>query len=170
MLIKNLIDEDFCQYKKPSMFIGMPKCSFKCDKECGESVCQNSELATAPSIEIDEIEIAKRFYSNPITDVVVFGGLEPFDTFGDLTKLIASFILVGEANNQPIPTFIIFTGYYPDEIRDFLDYLKRDDSAEIIIKFGRYIPNKPSIYDELLGVTLASNNQYAMKLEDINDI
>jgi len=35
MKIVNLIDEDFCQYKKPSMFIGMPKCSFKCDKECG---------------------------------------------------------------------------------------------------------------------------------------
>lgn len=39
MLVKNIIDEDFVQYKKPAMFIGMPSCSFKCDKECGKPVC-----------------------------------------------------------------------------------------------------------------------------------
>jgi len=48
MKIVNLIDEDFCQYKKPSMFIGFPTCSFKCDKECGRPICQNSALAAAP--------------------------------------------------------------------------------------------------------------------------
>ena len=37
----------------------------------------------------------------------------------------------------------------------------------IIIKFGRFIPNKPSRFDELLGVELASDNQYAMRLEDV---
>ena len=31
----------------------------------------------------------------------------------------------------------------------------------IIVKFGRFIPNSPHIYDTLLGVELASNNQYA---------
>ena len=39
--------------------------------------------------------------------------------------------------------------------------------GNIIIKFGRFIPNQPSIYDEILGVTLASNNQYAKRLEEI---
>lgn len=39
MLIKNLIEEDFVNYKKPSMVVLFPNCSFKCDKECGRPVC-----------------------------------------------------------------------------------------------------------------------------------
>jgi len=35
MIIKGLIDEDFVNYKKPSMTIMMPYCTFKCDKEYG---------------------------------------------------------------------------------------------------------------------------------------
>ena len=30
MLIKDIIDEDFINYKKPSMFIGTVKCDWKC--------------------------------------------------------------------------------------------------------------------------------------------
>ena len=37
----------------------------------------------------------------------------------------------------------------------------------VIIKFGRFIPNRPSRYDEVLGVTLASDNQFAMRVEDL---
>ena len=32
MIIKGLIDEDFINYKKPSMVIEFPYCNFKCDK------------------------------------------------------------------------------------------------------------------------------------------
>ena len=35
MKITGLIEEDFVNYKVPSLFIGTSKCSFKCDKECG---------------------------------------------------------------------------------------------------------------------------------------
>ena len=31
--IKDVIDEDFANYKKPSMFIATSQCSFKCEKE-----------------------------------------------------------------------------------------------------------------------------------------
>ena len=34
----------------------------------------------------------------------------------------------------------------------------------IIVKFGRFIPNQEKQYDEVLGVYLASNNQYGEKL------
>ena len=34
----------------------------------------------------------------------------------------------------------------------------------VIVKFGRFIPNQNSHYDEVLGVELASNNQYARKV------
>ena len=33
MIIKQLIDEDFVNYKVPSMFIAFPRCTFKCEKE-----------------------------------------------------------------------------------------------------------------------------------------
>ena len=33
--------------------------------------------------------------------------------------------------------------------------------SNIIIKFGRYIPGQKPHYDEILGVNLASDNQYA---------
>ena len=52
MILKGLIDEDFINYKKPSMVLEFPYCTFKCDKECGRQVCQNSDLASAPNIEI----------------------------------------------------------------------------------------------------------------------
>jgi hypothetical protein len=53
MKLKGLNDYDICNYKEPSMFLIFPNCSFKCDKECGRPVCQNSALAHEPIIEID---------------------------------------------------------------------------------------------------------------------
>lgn len=35
MIVKDIIDTDFCNYKKISMFISTSRCNFKCDKECG---------------------------------------------------------------------------------------------------------------------------------------
>ena len=83
MKLSGLVDEDFINYKKPAMFIGFPDCSFKCDIEAGEQVCQNSTLATCEKIEFDIEKIYKRFASNPITSAVVCGGLEPFDSWND---------------------------------------------------------------------------------------
>jgi hypothetical protein len=34
----------------------------------------------------------------------------------------------------------------------------------IIVKFGRYIPDNKPHFDEVLGVNLASPNQYAKKI------
>ena len=160
MKVKNIIDEDFTNYKKPSMFIGTSNCDFKCDKECGKPVCQNSELAKAPTIEIDDEEIIKRYLNNPITEAIVFGGLESFDTFEELYQFIKDF---RRKSNDDI---IIYTGYYPDEIEDKIKELY--SFKNIYIKFGRFIPNSQKIYDELLGVELSSNNQYAVNLKNIN--
>jgi hypothetical protein len=38
------------------------------------------------------------------------------------------------------------------------------DYKNIIIKYGRYIPNQTPHYDEVLGVYLASDNQYAVRI------
>ena len=57
---------------------------------------------------------------------------------------------------------IIYTGYYPEEIEEKINKLKQ--FANIIVKFGRYIPDRPSRYDEVLGVTLISDNQFAKRI------
>ena len=58
---------------------------------------------------------------------------------------------------------MIYTGYNKDEIEeeklDFLHKLKN-----VIIKYGRFIPNEKSHWDEILQVNLASSNQFAEEL------
>lgn len=159
MKIKNLIDEDFVNYYLPSMFISTSYCSFKCDKEAGCQVCQNSDLATAPIIDISTEEIIERYLNNPITEAAVIGGLEPFDQFDELVDFIAQF------RARSSDDIVIYTGYYPEEI--WTQLLMLQDYSNIIIKFGRFIPNQKSHYDELLGIQLSSDNQYAERLDSI---
>ena len=156
MHVKQIIFEDFVNYKKPSMFIGFSKCSFKCDKEFGSCICQNSSLANSPSIEVSEKEIAERYISNPITSSIVCGGLEPFDTFEELINLIT------EIRSLIDDDIVIYTGYKYEEIKDKINILKNFNN--IIIKFGRYIPNSSKKYDDVLGIYLSSENQYALRL------
>ena len=159
MLIKGIVDEDFINYKRPSMFINFPNCSFKCDKECGSRVCQNSALAQAPNIKMRNEEIVKRYLNNKITNAIVFGGLEPFDSWTSLIRLIEAFRLKTKDD------IIIYTGYTKKELNEALAYLTEIHNAKnIIIKFGRFIPNQQPHYDEVLGVMLASDNQYAERI------
>lgn len=80
MKIKGLTEEDFTNYKKISMFIIFPYCTFKCDKEAGCTVCQNSGLANLHAKEIDTDTIVEHYINNPITHAIVCGGLEPIDS------------------------------------------------------------------------------------------
>ena len=171
MIVKQVVDEDFVNYKKPSMFIAFPRCTWKCEKECGERVCQNGALATAPDIEIDANKLVERYLSNDITSAVVLGGLEPFDSPQDLLDFITAFRAKSEDD------IVIYTGY----IRKELCGIKLGDNTKpeyenqsilkiltgfpnIIIKFGRYFPNQKPHYNDVLGVMLASNNQYAEQI------
>ena len=43
MKVVGLIDEDIVNYKKTSMYIAFPFCSFKCERECGKEICQNAQ-------------------------------------------------------------------------------------------------------------------------------
>ena len=156
MVIKGATMEDFSNYKKPSMFIAFPQCTWKCDKECGVQVCQNGALAKAPDIDIDVDKVVKKYLDNPITKAVVCGGLEPFDSWLDLLLFIEEF----RAKSQD--DLIIYTGYYKEEIIDKINILKR--FPNIIVKTGRYIPNQEKHYDEILGVELASPNQRAERI------
>ena len=57
---------------------------------------------------------------------------------------------------------IIYTGYTPEELYEELNQFVEFEN--IIIKFGRFIPNQKTHKDKILGVDLASDNQYAVKL------
>ena len=91
MIIKEIRDEDFTNYKKPSMFIGFPSCTWKCEIECGKKMCQNKSLATSKSIDVSYDSIVNRYLKNNITSSIVIGGLEPFDKWEDLCVLIYTF-------------------------------------------------------------------------------
>lgn len=153
MIVKGLIDEDFINYKKPSMVIEMPYCTFKCDMECGEQVCQNSALAHAPNISVSIQSLIDRYMNNPITKAVIFQGLEPFDSFDELYEFCKMFRQYSQDD------IVIYSGYTEQEIEPKTSILSEYNN--IIVKFGRFIPNSLHKFDNTLEVELASDNQYA---------
>lgn len=156
MRVKDILPEDFINYKLPSMFISTCFCDFKCclEQNLDIGVCQNAPLAQLETKRIDNQIIYEQFVNNPITKAIVIGGMEPFLQFDEVENLIKLF-----RNRGEFSPFVIYTGYYPPEIENKITALKR--YKNIIVKFGRYKPNDQSRYDDVLGVTLASSNQYA---------
>lgn len=158
MNTKGIIDEDFINYKKPSMFINTCFCSFKCDMESGKKCCQNAPLVQEPTIEIDDDAIIQRYLKNDITQAIVIGGLEPFDSFDELAVFIDKLNTHGVSDD-----LVIYTGYREDELIAYIVCLIESCSPyrDLIIKYGRYIPDSTAIIDPVLGVRLSSDNQYA---------
>ena len=152
--LKGIIDEDFVNYKVPSMTLMFPKCSFK----CGETMCQNSGLLDADNITIDIDTLCKRYINNPISEAIVCQGLEPFDSFSELLALISRLRIQYDV----LDDIVIYTGYERTEIEELITKLK--DYKNIVVKFGRYIQGDDLHNDKILGVNLASSNQYAERI------
>lgn len=155
MILKGVIFEDTINYKKTSMTLMFPNCSFK----CGTDICQNNGLIKEPSVEISAEDIVERYLHNPLTHAIVMQGLEPFDSFNDVKEILD----VLRDKHQCHDDIVIYTGFDEQEIAEQIDFIKRQYD-NIIIKFGRYIPNQKTHYDEIIGVYLASDNQYAKKI------
>ena len=158
MIIKGLIDEDFVNYKKPAMYIAFPSCTWKCERECGMRVCQNGALAQAPAIVLSTSEIVDRYINNPLTSSIIMAGLEPLDSEKDMVALIQQLRLVTQDD------IIIYTGYSEEEVKDRQIYKVLLQAKNVVVKFGRFVPNQQPHYDEVLGVKLASDNQYARRI------
>lgn len=158
MRVKSVVAEDFLNYKEPAMFITSVMCDWKCCREYGrDDICQNKELVDCPTINVSNEAIYNLYHSSDIAKAVVIGGLEPFLQIDEIVSLIKTFRSQGETC-----PFIIYTGYEPEEIQRQLKMLRQFEN--IIVKFGRYLPSYKARFDELLGVTLASENQYALRL------
>ena len=54
------------------------------------------------------------------------------------------------------------TLFKKEEILNHINWLQQFEN--IIIKFGRYIPNQGKHFDEILGIWLSSDNQYAEEI------
>lgn len=156
--IKGIRMEDFTNYKKPSMYIAFPSCTFKCERECGQKMCQNSSLVQAPTLTTGVHSIVSKYVNNPITSAIVIGGLEPFDSEEDLFVLI-TYLRVATQDD-----IVIYTGYTKEEIQRRGIYQFLLNAKNIIIKFGRFTPNQRPHYDDVLGINLASDNQYAERI------
>ena len=158
MIIKGIVEEDFSNYILPTMTIASARCSFKCDELNGCQICQNWELANMPDIEISNEKLIKKYINNPITKAICFGGLDILDQFSELISFIKDFREVSK------DLIIIYTGYTHNEAElcGQLEILKSFDN--IIVKWGRFIMNQPHRFDSILGVELASPNQYAERI------
>lgn len=157
MKIKGVVAEDFCNYKKPSMFISTASCDWKCCIEQGLDIriCQNEPLNSQPTHEISDDVIISAYLHNDITKAIVFGGLEPFRQFEELQGFIQKLRNGYDCTDD----IVIYTGYYPYELEKELEWLS--NYPNIIVKFGRFIPGHQPHYDSVLGVNLISDNQYA---------
>jgi hypothetical protein len=85
------------------------------------------------------------------------GDDEIYDSYDDLIMFISTL------RKYTDDDVVIYTGYEYDEIKEDVDWIA-ERYKNIIIKFGRFIPNQESHYDPILGVRLASPNQHAEKI------
>lgn len=160
MKIKTIVDEDFVNYGTPSMFVGTSTCGGKCCIEAGVpiSTCQNDSWRSCSVMDIDDDVIIRRYLQNYITSAIVFGGLEPFEQYDE----VLSFITKLRNHYLCNDTVVIYTGYNENEIHDEVAELSM--LQNIVIKFGRFVPNASKRFDTVLGVWLASDNQYAVRI------
>lgn len=156
MVLRGAIIEDFINYRLPAMYLVFPFCTFK----CGHEFCQNARLMDDPHlIVISAREICKQFVSNGITKAIVCGGLEPFDSIDDLLELVSTLRNEFYCQND----VVIYTGYTEEEVNNDEKMKQILNFNNIVIKYGRYIPNETPHKDDILGVNLASSNQYAKR-------
>lgn len=160
MIVRTIVDEDFVQYKEPCMYIATAFCNGKCCKEAGIplSVCLNDAWRGTATIAMVDEGIIERYLTNSITTTICFAGLEPFEQFDQVYNFIEK--LRKDYNCDD--TVLIYTGYNKEEIAEQIEKLK--DFDNIIIKFGRFVPDNPGKFDDVLGVRLASDNQYAERI------
>ena len=157
--LKGVVMEDFVNYAKPSLFLITCKCDWKCCHEANIpiTVCQNEPVVRQATKEFLISSIYEAYIDNEITKAVVIGGLEPILQFEEVLSLL-DYFRKQNCNDD----FVIYTGYYKEEIEKEIEQLKK--YPNVILKYGRYKPNSVSRFDDVLQITLVSDNQYAERI------
>lgn len=154
--VKGIIWEDIVNYKKIGTTLMFPICKgFK----CGAEFCQNSSLAAAPSQTVLINSFMRKYIDNPLTEAIILQGLEPFDSLVDVYTVAAAL-----SDFNVTDDLVIFTGYDKEEVSWRIEPLF-NIPGHLIIKWGRYRPNQEPHYDPVLGIYLASDNQYGEQLK-----
>ena len=155
--LKGIIWEDMVNYKKICTTLMFPKCNWKCDIENGVQLCQNRGLAATPSQWYDINDIMTKYMHTYLSEAIVLQGLEPLDSPLDVYTVAAA-LKCWKIDND----LVIYTGYNPheDEVDNIIDSISYLIPGHLIVKWGRYIPNQTPHYDPILGIKLASDNQY----------
>ena len=156
MKIKGIEQENFNHYKLCSMVVIFPSCDWKCKK----TECHNSKMALLPNREVTYEEIYNEYQDNPLSGALVLAGLEPLmeSSIEDVIGLV-NFFREKRKNNDPI---VIYTGYNKEEVSGIIQRLSIYQN--IIMKFGRYENGHRPHIDKILGISLASPNQYGEKI------
>lgn len=152
--------EDFVNYKKPSMFLGTCFCDLKCCKErkYDFSICQNSEILKQEMNPFKISSIYNIYKKSDIVKAVVIGGLEPLLQIDEITSLINYFRKHGCDDD-----IVVYTGYTEQEVMDNSEWKRLLEYHNIVMKYGRFIQGDKPHFDEVLGINLISDNQYAKR-------
>lgn len=146
-------------YKEPSFLIPIGiTCSWKCEN------CINKKHVfeySYPEFTINEI--ISQYQKNILTYTIIMAGFEPFDNYVNFMDLVEA-IRVSGINDM----IVVYTGY---DIVDFRSnflllniFQELTHFDNIIIKFGRYIEGLEKVWNEELGIWLASANQYTVRI------
>ena len=158
MIVKEIIDERLDDYKYPSLFICTSMCDMKCCKDYGEEICHNEWLLDDHvEFDITPEDVLEKYQKNPVTKAIVFGGLEPMLQYEEVFEIISYIRMNGIPDD-----IVIYTGYNKEEVSGMVQFLSM--FSNIVFKFGRYIPNDKPHFDEVLGIELASSNQYGERI------
>ena len=169
MKVLEIKPNDFANFHDPwghsSLFVGMGWCDWKCCKEAGVdvSICQNYELQNSGfSKNIPARDLLSRYLGESTS--VVLGGLEPLNDMEGVLELASEFAELAEGWPRDVrAAFVVYTGYTREECHGKIDAVARSLGwrPTLIVKYGRFVPNGNGRFDPVLGVTLASDNQYA---------
>ena len=157
--VLDINDSDLINYSEPTFnILAGISCTFKCCPNNPE-ICHNNPLCNQNPIRCEIPKLIERFNNQNLCKTITFQGLECLDNLKQILWFIYHF---RKTNNN---TIIIWTGYTKDECEDLIYLIKEKMKWEnIIIKYGRFIPDQQPHYDEVLGVELASDNQYAERI------
>lgn len=155
MKLKVILDETYGDFEKAAMLLVAPTCYQKCVG------CQNLYLTNVRTKTYSDEYIVNRFLKNQFTEAIIIGGLEPLDDIDDVYSFVLNLLAMTYSANRP--TLVIYTGYTLTELPELEGWDEVETALKMynkaLVKFGRYIPNKPSVWSPELGVYLASNNQ-----------